>query len=161
MRRRNGTEAVPYSAAISSRDGNDDCAPGRVTVSAATAHALRAADVISSPDARPTASAPTKASPAAVGSTARTARAGIVSVSIELYLEMRYESASGSGGGKCVGTATLSIEIDVALFSTTIEISCTKKFAGSGKDPTLAEMLDVQPDATSEYWNAYCEAFAA
>lgn len=81
---------------------------------------------------------------------------GIVSVSIELYLEMRYESSSG----KCTGTATLSIEIDVALFSTTIEISATKKFAGSGKDPTLAELMDVQPDATSEYWNAYCEAFA-
>ncbi len=80
---------------------------------------------------------------------------GIVSVSIELYLEMRYESS-----GKCVGTATLSIEIDVTLFSTTIEISCSKKFAGSGKDPTLAELLDVQPDATSEHWNAYCEAFA-
>lgn len=81
---------------------------------------------------------------------------GIVSVSIELYLEMRYESASG----KCTGTATLSIEIDVALFSTTIEISCTKKFAGSGADPTLAELMDVQPDATSEHWNAYCRAFA-
>ena len=81
---------------------------------------------------------------------------GIVSVAIELYLEMRYES----GSGKCVGTATLSIEIDVTLFSTTIEIRCTKKFAGSGKDPTLAELLDVQPDATSEHWNSYCEAFA-
>jgi hypothetical protein len=81
---------------------------------------------------------------------------GIVTVSIELYLEMRYESATE----KCVGTASLSIEIDVALFSTTIEISCTKKFAGSGADPTLAELLDVQPDATSVHWNAYCEAFA-
>lgn len=81
---------------------------------------------------------------------------GIVSVSIELYLEMRYESASG----KCVGTATLSIEVDVTLFSVTVEISCTKKFAGSGADPTLAELLDVQPDATSPDWNAYCAAFA-
>ena len=81
---------------------------------------------------------------------------GIVSVCIELYLEMRYESASG----KCVGTATLSIEIDVALFSTTIEISCTKKFAGSGADPTFAELMDVAPDATSPDWNAYCAAFA-
>ena len=80
---------------------------------------------------------------------------GIVSVSIELYLEMRYESATE----KCVGTATLSIEIDVALFSTTIEISCTKKFAGSGKDPTLAEAFDVQPNATSAPWNEYCGAF--
>ena len=81
---------------------------------------------------------------------------GIVSVCIELYLEMRYESPSG----KCVGTATISIEIDVTLFSVTVEISCTKKFAGAGVDPTLLELLDVQPDATSADWNAYCAAFA-
>lgn len=82
---------------------------------------------------------------------------GIVSVSIELYLVMCYES----GSGKCVGTATISVEIEVALFSTTISITCTKKFAGSGADPTLAEMFDVAPDATSQDWNDYCAAFAA
>jgi hypothetical protein len=81
---------------------------------------------------------------------------GLVSVSIELYLEMRYESASH----KCVGTATISLEIEVAMFSTTISISCTKKFAGGNGDPTLAELLDVAPDATSADWNAYCGAFA-
>ncbi len=81
---------------------------------------------------------------------------GIISVSIELYLEMRYESASG----KCVGTATLSIEVEVAIFSVTIEITCTKKFAGAGADPTFAQVMDVAPDATSVDWNAYCAAFA-
>jgi hypothetical protein len=81
---------------------------------------------------------------------------GVVSVCIELYLEMKYES----GSGKCVGTATISIEIDVTLFSTTIEISCSKKFAGSGPDPTLAEMFDVGANATSADWNLYCGAFA-
>jgi hypothetical protein len=81
---------------------------------------------------------------------------GIVSVSIELYLEMKYES----GSGKCVGTATISIDIEVALFSTTIKITCSKKFAGSGPDPTLAEMFDVSPTATSADWNLYCGAFA-
>ena len=65
---------------------------------------------------------------------------GIVSVTIELYLEMKYETASG----KCVGTATIKIDIDVTLFSTTISITCSKKFAGSGPDPTLAEMFDVE-----------------
>jgi hypothetical protein len=81
---------------------------------------------------------------------------GVVTVSIELYLEMLYETESG----KCVGTATISIDVDVALFSTTVEITCTKKFAGSGSDPTLAEMFDVTPAATSADWNAYCGAFA-
>jgi hypothetical protein len=81
---------------------------------------------------------------------------GLISVSIELYLEMRYESASG----KCVGTATLSIEVDVTLFSVTVEITCTKKFAGAGADPTFAQLMDVAPDATSADWEAYCLAFA-
>ena len=82
---------------------------------------------------------------------------GIVSVTIELYLEMKYETASG----KCVGTATIKIDIDVTLFSTTISITCSKKFAGSGPDPTLADMFDVNPaTATSTDWDLYCGAFA-
>jgi hypothetical protein len=82
---------------------------------------------------------------------------GIVSVTIELYLEMKYETASG----KCVGTATIKIDIDVTLFSTTISITCSKKFAGSGPDPTLAEMFDVSTaTATSADWDLYCGAFA-
>jgi hypothetical protein len=82
---------------------------------------------------------------------------GIVSVCIELYLEMLYES----GSNKCVGTATISIEVEVALFSATVSITATKKFAGSGADPTLADVLDIKPDMTSDDWNAYCAAFAA
>lgn len=87
---------------------------------------------------------------------------GIISVCIELYLEMRYEDGGGKSG-KCVGTATISVEIEVALFSTTIKITATKKFAGSGSgsDPTLAETLNLTPAMTSTDWNEYCEAFAA
>jgi hypothetical protein len=81
---------------------------------------------------------------------------GLVSVSIELYLDMSYED----GSGKCTGSATISLEIEVAMFSKTISISCTKKFAGAKGDPTLAELLDVAPDATSADWNAYCNGFA-
>jgi hypothetical protein len=87
---------------------------------------------------------------------------GLVSVSIELYLEMIYQTASR----KCVGSARLSIEIDVTLFSTTIELECTKEFAGAGADPTFAELVgidleDIAADpATSEDWVAYCTAFA-
>jgi hypothetical protein len=83
---------------------------------------------------------------------------GIVSVCIELYLDLTYEFSTE----KAVGSATISLEIDVALFSTTIEISTTKKFAGSGDDPTFAEMFDVQldPGSTSSDWEHYCAAFA-
>jgi hypothetical protein len=81
-------------------------------------------------------------------------------VCIELYLEMRYEDGGGASN-KVVGTATISIEIEVALFSTTIKITATKKFAGSGGDPTLAQTLNITPQITSTEWDEYCGAFAA
>jgi hypothetical protein len=81
---------------------------------------------------------------------------GFVTVTLEVYLEMRFEP----GSGKCTGTATVSLEVDVTLFSVSVSFTCTKKFAGSNGDPTLAEMLEVAPDATSADWNSYCEAFA-
>jgi hypothetical protein len=81
---------------------------------------------------------------------------GFVTVTLEVYLEMRHER----GSGKCVGTATITIEVDVSLFSVSVSITCTKKFAGSGADPTLADVFDVAEDATSADWTAYCEAFA-
>jgi hypothetical protein len=81
---------------------------------------------------------------------------GIVSVSLELYIDLTYESADN----KCVGTASISLEIEVAMFSKTITISATKKFAGAGNDPTFRDLMDVQPDGTSEDWDLYCGAFA-
>ena len=59
-------------AAADSRLANDDWVPGRVTLSAANAQPSRAASAASQPRARPTANAPTNASPAPVVSVART-----------------------------------------------------------------------------------------
>ena len=88
---------------------------------------------------------------------------GIVNVSIELYLEMSYEPATG----KCVGRAKLTISISLFLFEATITISCEKKFAGSGSDPTFLQAMgpyQLDPsDPTSptvEPWKEYCAAFA-
>lgn len=93
---------------------------------------------------------------------------GIVSVSIELYLELRYESASG----KCAGIAKLTIEIDVFMFSVGVTITCEKKFAGSNGDPAFRDLMGVQPalplpqelalidDSTEYAWREYAEAFA-
>jgi len=81
---------------------------------------------------------------------------GIVTVSIELCLELHYEFSSG----KCVGKATLTIEVDICMFSVSVEITCERKFAGSSGDPTFAEIMAPQPSGESP-WNTYCEAFAA
>lgn len=85
----------------------------------------------------------------------------IVSASLELYLELRYEFASG----KCVGKAQLTIEISLFMFSIGVTITCERKFAGSNGDPSFAQLMGPEPgevlDDTLAYpWREYCEAFA-
>ncbi|MHB1191493.1 MAG: hypothetical protein ACYC6F_00480 [Longimicrobiales bacterium] len=94
---------------------------------------------------------------------------GLISASIELYLELNYQFESG----KCVGTAKLTIEVKVFVFSGKVTLTCERKFAGSNGDPTLRQMLGFQPevplpdelaligDDTDYAWREYCEAFAA
>jgi hypothetical protein len=83
---------------------------------------------------------------------------GIISASIELYLELRYVSPD-----KVVGKATLTIEISVLFFSASVSITCERKFAGSNGDPTFAELMAPYTDPALGYvepWVTYCEAFA-
>jgi hypothetical protein len=84
---------------------------------------------------------------------------GLVSACIELYLDLTYETSSG----KAVGHATLTIEISIAFFSTSVSISCEKKFAGSSKDPTFAELMGLEhtaPPTAVRPWDIYVQAFA-
>lgn len=93
---------------------------------------------------------------------------GLISASLELYLELRYETQSG----KCVGKAQLTIEIKVFIFSGSVTITCERKFAGANGDPTFRQMLGFMPelsladelaaiDLNTEYaWREHCEAFA-
>jgi hypothetical protein len=94
---------------------------------------------------------------------------GIITASLELYLELRFEFESG----KCVGKASLTIEISVFIFSGSVTVTCERKFAGSNGDPNLRQMLGLTPDVPLaqelaaisgpgvEYaWREHCEAFA-
>ncbi|WP_299848343.1 hypothetical protein [uncultured Roseovarius sp.] len=94
---------------------------------------------------------------------------GLISASIELYLELEYEFSSG----KCTGRAELTIEVSVFIFSGSVTIKCEKKFAGSNGDPSLREMMGHQPELPIEQelaaisgpeidygWREYAEAFA-
>lgn len=93
---------------------------------------------------------------------------GLISASIELYLELRYVPDSG----KCSGKAELTIEVSVFLFSGSVTITCERSFAGSNGDPTFRQALGPQPglvladelaaidDSTLYAWHDYCEAFA-
>jgi hypothetical protein len=93
---------------------------------------------------------------------------GLITASLELYLELRYETQSG----KCVGRAELTIEISLFIFSGSVTVSCERKFAGSNGDPSLRDMLGFQPalsleaelaaiNADTDYaWREHVEAFA-
>ena len=81
---------------------------------------------------------------------------GLISASIELYLKLEYDLDTG----KMVGQAVITVQIDVFVFSGSVEISCERRFAGSNGDPTLGEVMDVKPDGTSVPWSEYCLAFA-
>jgi hypothetical protein len=87
---------------------------------------------------------------------------GLISASLELYLELRYEFPTG----KCVGRASLTIEVDVFLFSFAVTVECERKFAGSNGDPTFAQLMGPSgqgpiDEDTLYPWREYCEAFAA
>ena len=94
---------------------------------------------------------------------------GLITASLELYLELRYEFESG----KCVGMARLTIEISLFIFSGSVTVKCERKFAGSNGDPNLRQMLGLNPDLSLEQelaainsadvqyaWRDHCEAFA-
>jgi len=86
---------------------------------------------------------------------------GILSVSLELYLALSYEFSSG----KAVGRATLTVEIDIFMFSMSVDVSCERKFAGSAGDPSFAELMASysdpdHPAITVDPWRDYCAAYA-
>jgi hypothetical protein len=81
---------------------------------------------------------------------------GLISASLELYLELLYQFDTG----KMWGRASLTIEIEVLIFSGSVTVTCERQFAGSKGDPTFAQMLDVGLDGTSAAWSEYCAAFA-
>ncbi len=80
---------------------------------------------------------------------------GLISASIELYMELVYQFDTG----KMIGRATITVEIDVLFFSGSVHITAERQFAGSNGDPSFREVLGAD-DGTSPYWTDYCAAFA-
>jgi hypothetical protein len=90
---------------------------------------------------------------------------GIISASLELYMELAYEGATG----KVVGRASLTIEVRILCFSAGVKLEVERKFAGKNEDPTFAEVFapcDPPALATDTCggplpWADYVNAFAA
>jgi hypothetical protein len=81
---------------------------------------------------------------------------GLISASIELYLELAYDF----GTGKMVGSASLTVKVEVLFFSTSVTISAERQFAGSNGDPSFVDIMGLESDGSSPAWSDYCLAFA-
>lgn len=84
---------------------------------------------------------------------------GLITASIEIYLELTYESKSQ----KAVGRAAISVEVSVCMLSFSVSIECEKKFAGSAGDPTFSQVMGrypTLPPTAPRPWDEYCDAFA-
>jgi hypothetical protein len=81
---------------------------------------------------------------------------GLISASIELYLELFYDFATG----KMIGSAQMTIKVEVLFFSTSVTIRAERRFAGSNGDPNFVDIMGLETDGSSPAWSTYCQAFA-
>jgi len=86
---------------------------------------------------------------------------GIVSLSLEFYMGLTYESATDEVWGQ----ASLTVEVEVLFFSASVTMSVERKFAGSTHPLTFIDLVPPNNplDFTqgSDAWNEYADAFAA
>ncbi len=76
---------------------------------------------------------------------------GLVKISVEFYLSFTYYAAPID---KAKGRATLTVEVEIACFSKSIELTVERAFGGHGGDPTFADQMP-----TPALWTDYAEAF--
>lgn len=81
---------------------------------------------------------------------------GLISASIELYLELNYDFDTG----KMVGRASLTVKVEVLFFSASVTVSAERQFAGSNGDPNFVDVMGLETDGTSPAWTEYCLAYA-
>jgi hypothetical protein len=76
---------------------------------------------------------------------------GLITVSVEFNLSFTYDIDKD----KAYGCATLTVEVEVACFSKSVDLTVQRGFGGSG-DPKFADLI-----TTPETWSEYALAFAA
>ena len=77
----------------------------------------------------------------------------IISVSLTFHLQLGYLKAGGKS--TVYGEATLTVEIEILMFSAEVSVTCRREFAGADADPRF---IDLMP--TPAVWAGYCDAFA-
>ncbi|WRZ87953.1 hypothetical protein OHB54_02050 [Streptomyces sp. NBC_01007] len=78
---------------------------------------------------------------------------GIITVSVEFYLELTYQN---DGHHSVVrGRGTLTVSVKIAFFSKSVSLTLERSFAGGSGDPTFTDCFDKDT-----HWEDYCLAFA-
>ncbi|MFG2352730.1 hypothetical protein [Streptomyces sp. NPDC048521] len=78
---------------------------------------------------------------------------GIVTVSVEFSLELKYEKHGRQSVVRGKGTLTVSVRI--AFFSKSVTLELERSFSGAPGDPSFADCVPLEP-----YWREYCAAYA-
>ncbi|MGW2619899.1 hypothetical protein [Streptomyces sp. NPDC001500] len=81
---------------------------------------------------------------------------GIVTVSVEFYLELTYEKNEETHQSMVRGRGTLTVGVRIAFFSKSVRLELERSFAGAPGDPTFAQCFSKDQD-----WPEYCAAYAA
>ncbi len=77
---------------------------------------------------------------------------GLITVSIEFYLQLQYQTKDSSGVSRLVGEASVTVEVEVLFFSKSVTLSVRRELAGA--DPKFTDMVSESD------WQTYCRAFA-
>ncbi|MEX3940624.1 hypothetical protein AB4Y44_13940 [Paraburkholderia sp. BR10937] len=75
---------------------------------------------------------------------------GLITVSVEFNLSFTYQDV-----GKAYGTATLTVEVDIAFFHKSVDLTVERTFGGSGGDPKFLDFFN-----TAQSWQDYAAAYA-
>lgn len=85
---------------------------------------------------------------------------GLITISAEFYMSLSYESESD----EIWGQATLTIEIEVAFYSDSVELSVERRFPASSHRISFVDLMPPRDPAHltqgSAAWDAYVAAFA-
>lgn len=77
---------------------------------------------------------------------------GIITVSVEFYLELTYEKHGRESVVR--GRGTLTVSVRIAFFSKSVSLELERSFSGAPADPTFADCV------LPRHWHEYCLAFA-
>jgi hypothetical protein len=77
----------------------------------------------------------------------------IISVSLTFNLQLGYLKEDGKS--TVYGEATLTVEIEILMFSAEVSVKCRREFAGGEADPKFIDLI-----STPQIWANYCDAFA-